>query len=236
MPCGLSSSRPAATEAGVDRQGNAPRLNTALPSPLRVGIVGAGRRGQRARRRASRRRRRGRGPARPRRAPGGCDAILLCVPDAEIASAAEAVAAAARWWATRAAPRRCPRSRPRACTPSACIRSRPSPPAMCDLRGRRLRRGGLQPEALEFAAALAERLGMTPFEIDDEGRAAYHAAASVASNFLVTLQARRRRSPGAPASSPSRRARCSRRWCARRSRTWPSSAPSAALDRPGRPR
>ena len=30
---------------------------------------------------------------------------------------------------------------------------------------------------------------MRPFEIDDEGRAAYHAAASVASNFLVTLQA-----------------------------------------------
>ena len=30
---------------------------------------------------------------------------------------------------------------------------------------------------------------MTPFEIDDEGRAAYHAAASMASNFLVTLQA-----------------------------------------------
>jgi predicted short-subunit dehydrogenase-like oxidoreductase (DUF2520 family) len=30
---------------------------------------------------------------------------------------------------------------------------------------------------------------MTPFEIDDEGRAAYHAAASVASNFTVTLLA-----------------------------------------------
>ena len=43
--------------------------------------------------------------------------------------------------------------------------------------------------ALDFAAELARRLGMTPFEIDDEGRAAYHAAASVASNFLVTLQA-----------------------------------------------
>ena len=38
-------------------------------------------------------------------------------------------------------------------------------------------------------ADLARALGMTPFEIDDEGRAAYHAAASVASNFLVTLQA-----------------------------------------------
>jgi predicted short-subunit dehydrogenase-like oxidoreductase (DUF2520 family) len=48
---------------------------------------------------------------------------------------------------------------------------------------------GTTPEALEFAVRLAERLGMTPFEIDDEGRAAYHAAASVASNFLVTLQA-----------------------------------------------
>jgi predicted short-subunit dehydrogenase-like oxidoreductase (DUF2520 family) len=48
---------------------------------------------------------------------------------------------------------------------------------------------GTTPEALAFATALAERLGMRPFEIDDEGRAAYHAAASVASNFLVTLQA-----------------------------------------------
>jgi predicted short-subunit dehydrogenase-like oxidoreductase (DUF2520 family) len=48
---------------------------------------------------------------------------------------------------------------------------------------------GTSPEALAFATALAERLGMTPFEIDDEGRAAYHAAASIASNFLVTLQA-----------------------------------------------
>jgi predicted short-subunit dehydrogenase-like oxidoreductase (DUF2520 family) len=29
---------------------------------------------------------------------------------------------------------------------------------------------------------------MNAFEIDDEGRAAYHASASIASNFLVTLQ------------------------------------------------
>jgi predicted short-subunit dehydrogenase-like oxidoreductase (DUF2520 family) len=48
---------------------------------------------------------------------------------------------------------------------------------------------GSTPEVLAFATALAERLGMTPFEIDDEGRAAYHAAASVASNFVVTLEA-----------------------------------------------
>jgi predicted short-subunit dehydrogenase-like oxidoreductase (DUF2520 family) len=38
---------------------------------------------------------------------------------------------------------------------------------------------------------------MEPFEIDDEGRAAYHAAASIASNFLVTLQATAERVAGA---------------------------------------
>jgi predicted short-subunit dehydrogenase-like oxidoreductase (DUF2520 family) len=48
---------------------------------------------------------------------------------------------------------------------------------------------GTTQEALDLATSLAERLGMRPFEIDDEGRAAYHAAASVASNFLVTLEA-----------------------------------------------
>ena len=41
---------------------------------------------------------------------------------------------------------------------------------------------------MRFARAFAQRLGMRPFEIDDEHRAAYHAAASIASNFLVTLQ------------------------------------------------
>lgn len=39
------------------------------------------------------------------------------------------------------------------------------------------------------AATLAEALGMRPFEVADADRAAYHAAACVASNFLVTLEA-----------------------------------------------
>jgi predicted short-subunit dehydrogenase-like oxidoreductase (DUF2520 family) len=39
------------------------------------------------------------------------------------------------------------------------------------------------------AAGLATTLGMTPVEVADEHRAAYHAAASVASNFLITLEA-----------------------------------------------
>ncbi|HEU5206461.1 MAG TPA: DUF2520 domain-containing protein [Gaiellaceae bacterium] len=36
---------------------------------------------------------------------------------------------------------------------------------------------------------LAERLGLRPFELADDARAAYHAGASMASNYLVTLRA-----------------------------------------------
>lgn len=36
---------------------------------------------------------------------------------------------------------------------------------------------------------LAETLGLRPFELADDGRAAYHAGASMASNYLVTLRA-----------------------------------------------
>ncbi len=42
-------------------------------------------------------------------------------------------------------------------------------------------------EALERALWLAETLGLTPFALADDRRAAYHAGASIASNFLVTL-------------------------------------------------
>jgi predicted short-subunit dehydrogenase-like oxidoreductase (DUF2520 family) len=48
---------------------------------------------------------------------------------------------------------------------------------------------GTTPEALAVARELAARLGMTAIEISDAERAAYHAAASISSNFLVTLQA-----------------------------------------------
>jgi predicted short-subunit dehydrogenase-like oxidoreductase (DUF2520 family) len=42
---------------------------------------------------------------------------------------------------------------------------------------------------LDLARALARRLELRPIEIAPEDRAAYHAAASIASNFLVTLEA-----------------------------------------------
>lgn len=47
---------------------------------------------------------------------------------------------------------------------------------------------GSDAEALEFARDLAEGLGMQPFTVPEEARAAYHAAACIASNFLVALE------------------------------------------------
>lgn len=47
---------------------------------------------------------------------------------------------------------------------------------------------GTTPRALGTAILLAESLDMVPVEVRDVDRAAYHAAASVASNFLVVLE------------------------------------------------
>jgi predicted short-subunit dehydrogenase-like oxidoreductase (DUF2520 family) len=48
--------------------------------------------------------------------------------------------------------------------------------------------GGSTARALRTAVALASGLGMRPVEIADDDRPAYHAAASIASNFLVALE------------------------------------------------
>jgi len=57
-----------------------------------------------------------------------------------------------------------------------------------DLGGAPCAVSGSSADASEVATALATRLGMQPFEVPEEGRAAYHAAASMASNFLVALE------------------------------------------------
>jgi predicted short-subunit dehydrogenase-like oxidoreductase (DUF2520 family) len=43
------------------------------------------------------------------------------------------------------------------------------------------------PEARELGFELARTLGLEPFELADEARPLYHAGASIASNYLVTL-------------------------------------------------
>jgi predicted short-subunit dehydrogenase-like oxidoreductase (DUF2520 family) len=47
---------------------------------------------------------------------------------------------------------------------------------------------GSSDESLGYARSLAEALGMRPFEVPEEHRAAYHAAAAMASNLLVALE------------------------------------------------
>lgn len=47
---------------------------------------------------------------------------------------------------------------------------------------------GSDPEAVEYAEELARKFGMRPFEVPEYSRAAYHAAASIASNFLIAIE------------------------------------------------
>lgn len=58
-----------------------------------------------------------------------------------------------------------------------------------DFRGAGAAVAGSTPQALWLAQTLAERIGLEPVAISEGDRATYHAAASVASNFLVTLEA-----------------------------------------------
>jgi predicted short-subunit dehydrogenase-like oxidoreductase (DUF2520 family) len=163
--------------------------HTSLKDPLRVGIVGAGRVGTALARALRDAGATVEGPLGRGERPVGCDAILLCVPDGEIGAAAEVVTAAAPLVGHTSG------ATPLSALAHAGVEVFGLHPlqtvAHSDVRfeGVGAAVAGSSPDALAFATGLAERLGMTPFEIDDEGRAAYHAAASVASNFLVTLQA-----------------------------------------------
>jgi predicted short-subunit dehydrogenase-like oxidoreductase (DUF2520 family) len=55
---------------------------------------------------------------------------------------------------------------------------------------------GSTERAARVAVDLAQSLGMRPVRVDDADRAAYHAAASIASNYLVTLEAAAERLAG----------------------------------------
>jgi len=166
-------------------------INDSL-SGLRVGVVGAGRLGSALAGALREARVDVLGPAGRCEVPEGCDAIVLCVPDAEIGPAAAAVAGAAPLvghtsGATPLSALEATRAGAFGLHPLQTFA--PGSSGLTAFAGAGCAVAGSTPAALAFAAALARALGMTPFEIDDEGRAAYHAAASVASNFLVTLHA-----------------------------------------------
>jgi predicted short-subunit dehydrogenase-like oxidoreductase (DUF2520 family) len=117
----------------------------------------------------------------------GADLVLLCVPDGEIAAAARAIA-----------PRdgvlvgHC--SGATGLDVLAPHEAFGLHPLMTVTRGPAAFAGagcavaGSTERALRAARSLAVSLGMRPFAIADEDRAAYHAAASIAANFLTTLE------------------------------------------------
>jgi predicted short-subunit dehydrogenase-like oxidoreductase (DUF2520 family) len=117
----------------------------------------------------------------------GFDAALLCVPDSEIANAAAALA-------PRVMAGHCagalgldvlgPDREAFALHPLMTVTA-----AGAQFAGAGAAVAGSTPRALQLAMTLAGDLGMTPVEIADADRAAYHAAASIASNFLVALEA-----------------------------------------------
>jgi len=62
------------------------------------------------------------------------------------------------------------------------------PDGETDLSGCPAAIAGTDDHALEVAGGIARMAGMRSFEVSEEDRAIYHAAASIASNFLVTIE------------------------------------------------
>src|SRR5262245_22097422 len=121
----------------------------------------------------------------------GATAVLLCVPDAEIAATAsevpegpafvghvsgagtlnllaDAAARGARAFSIHPLQTFADDSTPTEGVPAAIA--------------------GADRVALEYGRGLAEAHGMRPFEVAEEDRSAYHAAAAIASNLLVVLE------------------------------------------------
>ena len=112
--------------------------------------------------------------------------VLLCVPDAEIAAAAACIARGRLVGhcsgATTLAPLH-PHADTFSLHPLMTVTA-----AGADFAGATAAIAGSTDAALETARALAEALGLHPISVPDADRPAYHAAASMASNFLVTLE------------------------------------------------
>jgi predicted short-subunit dehydrogenase-like oxidoreductase (DUF2520 family) len=118
--------------------------------------------------------------------PSEVDAVLLCVPDAEIAAAAAVLSpgplvghCSGAAGLDRLAPHEA-----FSLHPLMTVTDRGA-----SFRGAGAAIAGSTARALEFAEQVATALGMHPVHIAHDDRVAYHAAASMASNFLVTLEA-----------------------------------------------
>ena len=166
--------------------------NPSITPPLRCAVIGAGRLGHALATAFTRAGLEVEGPL-GRGADPHADVLLLTVPDAEIATAAASLTPRRAQFvghcsgATTLAPlaghdafslhplMTVPAS------PSVNGATGPFAGAGCAV-------AGSSTAALAVARRLAAALDMRPVEVTDADRAAYHAAASIAANFLVTLE------------------------------------------------
>ena len=164
-----------------------------------VCVVGAGRAGRAIAARL--------GERRPTRttgrelACGDADLVVLCVPDRAIAEVAAAIPAGP-WVAHVSGVSRldalAPHTRRFSVHPLQTFQSGLGPE---QLDGAWSAVSGESEEAVEAGLELARLLGLEPFVLPDEERPVYHAAATVAAGFLVTLHdvaAELMRAAGAP--------------------------------------
>ncbi|MGO9753196.1 MAG: DUF2520 domain-containing protein [Solirubrobacteraceae bacterium] len=126
------------------------------------------------------------GPLRRGADGADCDAVLLCVPDGEIAAAGLLIAPGRFVGHCSGA------------TGLDVLAGRDAfslhplmtvTAAGAAFAGAGAAIAGSTPAALALSRELAARLGMNPVELGAADRPAYHAAASIASNFLVTIEA-----------------------------------------------
>ncbi len=116
----------------------------------------------------------------------GADVVLLCVPDAAIAAAAATIAPGPIVGHCSGATTLAPLA-PHEALSLHPLMTVPGPDA--DLRGAPCAIAGSTPRARDIAGAIAATLGMDAFAVADDDRAAYHAAASVAANYLQAVEA-----------------------------------------------
>jgi predicted short-subunit dehydrogenase-like oxidoreductase (DUF2520 family) len=152
------------------------------------------------------------------------DVVLLCVPDGEIATAAANVTARFVGHVSGATP-----------LDAVDFGLHPLQTVTgADTRfdGCGCAIAGSSPEALELARGLALAARMEPFEIDDSARAAYHAAASIASNFVVTLEWMAERVAAAAGIEPENARRMLAPLVRQTIDNWAALGPHAALTGP----
>jgi len=124
----------------------------------------------------------------------GAEVVVLCVPDTEIEAACESVTVAdpaLRFIGHTSGATTVDALRPAARRGAERFSLHPLqtvPDPETDLTGAPVAVAGSTPAAAALARAIAERCQMMPFDVAEESRAAYHAAAAIASNFLVALE------------------------------------------------